>query len=173
MSRLLSMSPAAIRSVFSPEADADLFILLTIYDPTNPATVVARLCDGFTQRISETDDDVVYGLISRGDTFTFLPMEITLPTEEEAQAPKCSLTIHDVTRYIMPIIRMLNGPPSIKLELILSKTPDTVEAAFNEFYMTSISYNAEAVSAQLMMIDYEREAFPTHSFTPKLFPGMF
>lgn len=173
MSRLASMSPAAIRAVFSPEADADLYMLLTIYDPDNSSVVVARLSDGFTQRISETDNDIAYGLISRGDTFMFLPMEITLPTEDEAQAPKCSITLHDVTRYIMPIIRTLNGPPSVKLELVLSKTPDTVEASFSEFYLNGITYNADSVSASLVMIDYSMEPFPKDSFTPRLFPGMY
>jgi len=173
MSRLTSMSPAALRAVFSPEADADLIMLLTVYDPANSSTVVARLADGYTQRISETDDDVAYGVISRTNSFIFLPMEITLPTEEEAQAPKCSLVLHDVTRYITPLIRNLSGPPSVKLELVLSSTPDTVEASFSDFYLTSITYSAESVSAQLMMIDYEREGFPMHSFTPALFPGLF
>lgn len=173
LSRLTTMSAEAIRAVFSPEADSDLFFLITFYDPNNPNTVVARLCDGFTQRISETADDVVYGVVSRGNNYIFLPMEITLPTEEEAQAPTCSITLHDVTRYIMPIIRSLNGPPSIKLELVLSKTPDVVEASFSEFYMTGITYNADSVSAQLSMINYDREPFPMHSFTPLLFPGMF
>lgn len=167
------MSPEAIRAVFSPEADADLYMLLTIYDPNNPATVIARLSDGYTQRISETADDVVYGVVSRGNSYVFLPMEITLPSEEEAQAPKCSITLHDVTRYIMPLVRSLTGPPTVKLELILSKTPDIVEASFSEFYMTGVTYNAESVSADLVMIDYEREPFPSHSFTPALFPGMF
>lgn len=173
MSRLTSMSAAAIRSVFSPEADADLFMLLTIYDPTDGVTVVARLSDGFTQRISETADDVVYGVVSRSNNYIFLPMEITLPTEQEAQAPSCSITLHDVTRYIMPIIRTLNGPPSVKLELVLSTTPDTVEASFSEFYLTGITYNADSVSASLQMIDYSREGMPKDSFTPALFPGMF
>jgi len=173
MSRLGTMSPAAVRAVFSPEADSDLYMLLTIYDPTNPATVIARLADGYTQRISETDDDVVYGVVSRGNNYIFLPMNISLPTEVEAQAPTCSITMHDVTRYIMPLIRQLNGPPSVKLELVLSSTPDTVEASFSEFYLTGITYNAESVSGNLSMIDYSREGFPQHSFTPFLFPGMF
>lgn len=173
LSRLTTMSPEAIRAVFSPEADSDLYFLLTIYDPSNPNTIVARLSDGFTQRISETNDDVVYGVVSRGNNFIFLPMEITLPSEDQAQAPRCSLTLHDVTRYLIPIIRTLNGPPSIKLELVLSKTPDVVEASFSEFYLNGITYNADTVTAELSMIDYEREPFPMHSFTPLLFPGMF
>lgn len=173
MSRLTTMSPDAIRAVFSPDADSDLIFLLTIYDPTNPANVVARLADGFTQRISETDDEVVYGVVSNGYEFTFLPIEVSLPTEEEAQAPKCSITIHDVTRYIVPIIRTISGPPKIKMELVLSKTPDNVEVSFDGFYINSFTYNADSVSASLSMIDLEREPFPMHSFTPRYFPGLF
>lgn len=167
------MSPDAIRAIFSPEADSDLLFLLTIYDPTNPSTVVARICDGFTKRISETADEVVYGVTSRSQDFIFLPMEISLPTEEEAQAPRCSIILRDVTRYVIPIIRTIVGPPTVKMELVLSKTPDTVEASFAGFYISNFSYSADSVTADLSMIDYEREPFPMHSFTPAYFPGMF
>jgi hypothetical protein len=175
------MSPAALRAVFSPESDADLFFLLTIYDPQNPSQVVARLSDGFytdpatgaATRIVETADEVVYGVRSRGNDFIFLPMEITLPSEDEAQAPRCSLTLNDVTRYVTPLVRSINGPPKILMELVLSTTPNTVEASFSGFYISSITYNANTVSAELSMIDYEREPFPQHSFSPKYFPGLF
>lgn len=173
MSRLTTMSPEAIRAIFSPEADSDLLFLLTIYDPSNPSTVVARLSDGFTKRISETDTEVVYGVTSRSQDFVFLPMEISLPTEEEAQAPRCSIVLRDVTRYVIPIVRTIVGPPTVKMELVLSKTPDTVEASFAGFYISNFSYNADSVTADLSMIDYEREPFPMHAFTPAYFPGMF
>ena len=170
MSRLTTMSPEAIRAVFSPEADSDLLFLLTVYSPDNPEIVVARICDGFTKRISETDNEVIYGVTSRSQDFIFLPMEISLPTEEEAQAPRCSIVMRDVTRYIIPIVRTIVGPPKVKMELVLSKTPDTVEATFTGFYISSFSYNADSVTADLSMVDYEREPFPMHSFTPAYFP---
>lgn len=173
MSRLTTMSPEAIKAVFSPDSDADLILLLTIYDPDNPSVVVARLADGFTKRISETADEIIYGVTSRGNDYTFLPMEITLPTEEEAQAPRCSVVLHDVTRYIVPIVRTLTGPPKVKLELILSKTPEVLEASFSGFYFSNFTYNADQVTGELSMIDYEREPFPMHSFTPAYFPGIF
>jgi hypothetical protein len=173
MSRLTTMSPEAIKAVFSPDADADLIFLLTIYNPASPSQVVARLADGFTQRISETDTDVIYGVKSNGSDFIFLPMEIGLPTEEEAQAPRCSITLHDVTRYVTPIIRTITAPPPIKMELVLSKTPNIVEVSFDGFYINSFTYNANSVTASLSMIDLEREPFPAHSFTPRYFPGMF
>lgn len=173
MSRLTTMSAEGVRSLFSPEADSDLFILLTIYDPVYPNVVVMRLSDGFTKRISETADEVVYGITSGGNDFTFLPMQITLPQEEEAQAPRCSITINDVTRYITPIIRTISAPPKVLLQLVLAKTPDVVEVSFAGFYINSFTYNADSVVAALAMIDYEREPFPAHSFSPKYFPGLF
>lgn len=173
MSRLSSMSPAALKAVFSPDSDDDLIILLTIYNPSNESEVIARISDGFTQRISESETDVLYGVISNSETYTFLPMEITLPSEDEAQAPRCSIVMYDVTRYLTPIIRTITAPPRIKMELVLSKTPDVVEVSFSDFYISNFTYNADSVSAELSMIDYEREPFPKDSFTPQYFPGMF
>jgi hypothetical protein len=173
MSRLTTMSPNAIRAVFSPEADDDLITLLTIYDPANESVVLARLSDGYTKRISESDTEVIYGVTSNEHDYTFLPMQISLPSEDEAQAPRCSVVLYDVTRYITPIIRTITGPPRIKLELILSKTPDVVEVSFSDFYINNFTYNSDSVTADLAMIDYEREPFPMHSFTPRYFPGMF
>lgn len=186
MSRL-NMSPAALRAVFAPESDADLIFLLSVYVPnSNPLLPdeILRLCDGIeevlqadgsykSRRLSETDDEIFYGVISRGNQFTFLPMEITLPSENEAQAPRSTITLHDVTRYLTPIIRQISKPPKILMELVLSTSPGIVEASFSGFYISSISYNADSVSLELAMVDYEREPFPQHSFTPKYFPGMF
>ena len=173
MSRLSSMSPAAIKAVFSPDSDDDLITLLTIYNPLNELEVIARLADGFTQRISETDDEVLYGVISNGFNYTFIPMQISLPSEDEAQAPRCSIVLNDVTRYITPIIRTITAPPRIKVELVLAKSPNIVEVSFSDFYINNFSYNSQSVTADLAMIDYEREPFPVHSFTPRYFPGMF
>jgi hypothetical protein len=173
LSRLTSMSPNALKAVFSPDSDDDLIILLTVYDPDNESNVIARLSDGYTKRISENESDVIYGVTSNGFDYTFLPMEISLPSEDEAQAPRCSIVMYDVTRYLTPIIRTITSPPRIKLELVLSKSPDVIEVSFSDFFISNFTYNAESVSAELSMIDYEREPFPSHSFTPQYFPGMF
>ena len=167
------MSPSALKAVFSPDSDDDLIILLTVYNPLNESEVLVRLSDGFTKRISETEEDVLYGVTSNGFDFTFIPMQISLPSEDEAQAPRCSIVMHDVTRYLTPIIRTLQAPPRIKLELVLTKSPDVVEVSFTDFYINNFSYNKDSVTADLAMIDYEREGFPSGSFTPAFFPGLF
>jgi hypothetical protein len=178
------MSLDAIRAVFSPEADSDLIFLLTVYDPDydpldpeHSSEVLVRLADNYTGRLSvdypETPEEVHYGVTSRGEEFLFLPMEISLPSEEEAQAPRCNLTMYDVTRQLIPIIRSINKPPKITMELVLSKSPDIVEASFTGFYINDITYNSSTVTANLSMIDYEREPFPMHAFTAVYFPGLF
>jgi hypothetical protein len=167
------MSPNALKAVFSPDSDDDLIILLTIYNPDNESEVIFRLADGYTKRISETADEVMYGVTSNGNDYTFLPMQISLPSEDEAQAPRCSIVMYDVTRYLTPVIRTITAPPRIKLELVLSKSPDVVEVSFSDFYINNFNYNADSVTADLAMIDYEREPFPMHSFTPRYFSGMF
>lgn len=167
-----NLSAEALKALFSPEGDSDLFILLTIY-AADGVTPILNLSDGYTQRLSETTQDILYGVISNGVEYTFLPMEISLPSEEEGRAPKCSIVIKDIVRYLIPTIRNLAYSPKIKLQLVLSKTPNVVEVSYSGFYITSFNYNAEQVTAELSMIDYEREPFPAHSFSPAYFPGLF
>jgi hypothetical protein len=173
MSRLSTLSPTALQAMFGQETDKELILLLTIYDPSNPTQVVLRLADGFTQRISETADDVMYGVVSRGNNYIFLPMEVTMPDESDSSAPKCSIVLHDVTRYVMPVARSINGQPKVKLELVVSSTPDIVEVVFTSFYITNFSYTVDRVTIELSMIGYEREPFPQYSFNPVYFPGLF
>lgn len=190
MSRLLSsptpMSAAALKAVFSPESDSDLVTLITIYDPADNS-VVARICDGFTQRITALDTESdkadldvaqtelseVYGVVSGGRNFIFLPLQITLPSEEEAQAPRCSIVINDVTRYLIPTIRNISAPPKVRIDLVLTTNPDVLQVSFTSFYINSFTYNANTVTAELSMINYDVEPFPVHNFTPKHFPGLF
>jgi hypothetical protein len=184
MTRLSSMSPAALRAVFSPESDADLIILLTIYNPQNHSQVLYRIADGYVEdptdptkalRLGDpTAEQVVYGVVSRTHEYTFLPVEITLPNEDDSQSPRCSVTFHDVSRFLIPFVRtQLTGPAPVLLELVLSSQPDTVEASFSGFMLTSVTYNATTVSGDLTTVNYDREPFPQHTFSPLYFPGLF
>ena len=173
MSRLTTMSAGALQAVFAQETENDLILLVTVYDPLNPSQAVLQICDGFTGRISETADQVTYGVTSRGVDYIFLPVDITLPDEAENSAPQCSITFYDVTQYVMPVARSITARPKVKLELVLTSTPDIVEASFNGFYITNFTYNADRVTATLSMVNYELEPFPQYSFTPVYFPGLF
>jgi hypothetical protein len=173
------MSQSAIAALFKPDSSQTLITLLTIYDPNNETTVLTRLADNYTQRLNDlsTEPDIIYGVRRTENSvqtdYVFLPMQITLPSEEQNTAPRCSIVLTDVTRYIIPIIRNLKGPPKVKLELVLNTSVSTSEVIFDKLYISSFSYDANQVTAELSMIDYAVEPFPAYNFTPKQFPGLF
>lgn len=177
MSRLSTLSTAAIKAMFSSETEQAVVMLLTIYG-LDGSTVVIRLADNFNKRISETDADIVYGVRSRLNDYVFLPMEISLPSETQDGSSNCSIRFNFVTPEAIQIIReQLTGPVKILLELVLSDGTsadlDTVEATFSGFYITSASYSAESIILNLGMINYNTEPFPAYNFTPRNFPGLF
>lgn len=170
MSRLDSLSPACLRAMLSPEADEDLFTLLTFTGGGISEPI--RIADGYTDRLSETADEIVYGLTSRGSQFIFLPFTLTLPNDDDAD-PGCELTMHDVTRQLMPTLRTLTGPPSVTIELVLASSPDTVEASFPGFQLGAVTYNDSTITGQLTVASLAHEPFPCHTFTPSYFSGLF
>lgn len=173
MSRLGSLSPAALQAMFNPDAGDTLAVLITITGTgISPAI---RIADNYTGRIASltTDDEVVYGVVSRGQNYVFLPFQISLPTEETESAPRCQITINDVTRYLIPVIRQATTALNVTIELVLTSTPDVVEASFGGFLMSGISYNANTITADLNVESLAIEPFPQHTFTPSYFPGLF
>lgn len=171
MSRLSTLSPAAIRALFSPESDSALILLLTLTG--GGITSPIYLADSYTTTLSSTDDDVVYGVVSRAKQFIFIPFGLTLPTEDASSAPRASIVLHDVTRLVIPEIRKLTGPPDVLIELVLSTAPDAVEASFSGLKLGGIRYNSEQITAELTAESLAIEPFPTHTFTPANFPGLF
>jgi hypothetical protein len=181
MSRLNSLSAAAIKAMFSSETDQQLIMLLTIYDPTLVAGTTntvepVRLADSYTGRLDSitTEDEVYYGVTSRTKDYLFLPMQMSLPGEQDTGVGQCSLTLNYVTPEAIVLIRQhLTGPCKVLIELVLSGSPNIVEASFPGFYITSVSYNAESITLALNMISLNTEPFPSFNFTPSYFPGLF
>lgn len=176
MSRLSTLSAAAIRAMFSSETDENIIMLITIYDPDSESTAAFRLADSYTQRLTSltTDAEVIYGVPSRGNDFVFLPMTVGLPAEQDTGVGTCNLTLQYVTREAIQLIRTeLTKPTLVKIELVLSGSPNTVEAVFPGFYITGATYNADSINFELTMINLAREPFPCYNFIPSYFPGLF
>lgn len=171
MSRTLSS--AAIAALFAQESSDTLITLLT-FTGTGIATPI-RIADNFTGRISAgiNDEEIIYGVTSRGNNYIFLPFSITLPTEEAQSVPRAQISISDVTRYFTPTLRSITSPPNLEIELVLKTTPDTVEASFDGLQMGVISYNANNITAELSLPSLTVEPFPSGTFTPTYFPGLF
>lgn len=170
MSRIASLSADALRAMFSQESDDTLIVLLTI---SGSGFTTIRIADNYTERLSESDSDIVYGVTSDSVEYTFIPFSITLPTEEMEAAPRCQITINDVTRLLMPTIRSIQTAPTVQIDIVLKSNPDVVELSFGGFILSNISYNANQITADLTVESLAIEPFPAHTFTPSYFPGLF
>ena len=180
MSRLSKLSPAAIKAMFSSETDEQLIMLLTVYDPNgstdpNAATTPIRLSDNYTQRLpSTTDDEIAYGVISNSNEYLFVPMTLNLPNDQETGPGDCTITLNFVTPEIITVIRdHLRVRTKVLIELVISSNLNYIEASLQDYYITSATYNAETVTLNLGMVSYNTEPFPSFSFTPSYFPGLF
>lgn len=175
MSRLNTLSATAIRAMHAQETQEELILLVTITDPTDFQNPI-RLCDNYIDRLNSlsTDSEIIYGTTSRGEDYVFLPLEIGLPQEQETGLGQCSLKLSYVTQEAISLIReKLSEPTAVIIELVLASSPNTVEAAFTGFSITSATYNADEITLDLSMVSLSREPFPCFNFTPSSFPGLF
>lgn len=176
MSRISTLSASAIKAMFSSESEEALIMLLTIYSPADETQVAFRFADGYTKRLTSltTDTEVVYGVTSNSQDYVFLPMQIGLPTEQDTGVGTCNITLQYVTSEAIELIRtQMTKPTKVSISLVLSGTPNVIEAVFPGFYITSVNYNADAITFDLTMINLAREPFPCYSFIPSYFPGLF
>ena len=140
---------------------------------------VIRIADSWLERLDyTTTDEVIYGVKSTVSgferQFIFIPVEVQLPQESESGETSCRLVVNYVTSEMIELIRSsLNKPASTKIELVLSSSPNYVEAEFSNFFISNVSYNATQITFELNMISYSREPFPAFNFTPIYFPGLF
>lgn len=124
-----------------------------------------------TARLST--DPLKYGTVSRGDTFEYLPMTLQLPDDSSDSAPTMKLVLDNVTREAIPLIRSISTPAQVSVELVLASAPDDVEATWPDFDVVNASYDATTVSLELAINALVNEPYPSGTFTPAGFGGLF
>lgn len=111
--------------------------------------------------------------------YQFIPLQITLPDQQNSGAPRASISINDVTQEVLPYLRELQGPADVVLKIALHSNLERddivtpIEAIFTGLKLVSVTYNSDTISADLVMDGLENEPFPAHNFTPVNFPGLF
>ena len=138
-------------------------------------TEIIRISSDPTQRLVDltTPTDVVYGTISRGETFIFYPVRLRLPNDTEDGLGDLSIEIDNVHRQFTEIIRTLTSPPTFKVEIVIDNALDVVEAQWPDFELVDVKYDATLITGTLKLETYEKEPFPSGMFTPTYFPGLF
>ncbi len=95
------------------------------------------------------------------------------PADVEGQARSARLSIDNVNRAVVVVIRSLTSPPTIVAKLVLASSPDVVEVGPYEFLLRNVSYDAATISGELYDGDQGQIACPGITYTPYDFPGLY
>ena len=154
-----TLSTAALNAAMAQETGEAYLVLLTV----SHADLAAPI------RASSDGVDT----ISRGETFTAFPFDITLPEDSETGPPRAQITIDNVSREIVTAVRLISSPADILIEIVLGSAPDTVEVSFEGFEVRNVGWTALTVTADLTVESWIGEPYPHQRFTPAGFPGLF
>lgn len=166
MSRLLSLNFR--KALFSQETAEVPIFLLTITHESLAEPI--RLSTDPTTRLSDLP---TYGTVSRGETYQFAGVDVTIPDEQDQQAPRSKLAIANVTRDLVPLARSVNTPPRVKIEAVLASDLDAVEITWPALDMSHLQYDASFLVFDLTMDALVTEPYPALTFSPASFPGLF
>ena len=134
-----------------------------------------RISTDPTQELSglTTDLEKVYGTVSNGDNYVFLPVNIKLPDETDEGPGEMQIEFDNVHRAYTETIRSVYTPVTCQVDIVMDNALDTIDASWPEFQLTNISYNATTISGTLRLETMESEPYPAGSFVPSYFPGLF
>lgn len=131
-----------------------------------------RICSDPHDLLPDLGEDV-YGLVSNGDTYVFLPFDIWLPRDDKTGTVSAKISVENVDRRIIEAARTVTKPISVKMQCILGSDLDQVELSFDNFQLSNVKYDVMTVDGDLTLNYWGLEPFPSNTFTPSNFPGLF
>jgi len=114
-------------------------------------------------------------ITSGGNTYIAFPFAVTLPPDDPALQVRARLTLSHVTTELN-ILRTLAGQrerPSFTLKVIDASAPNVILQSVSGLIAASVSYNADAMHIDPTIDNFLTEPFPSATFSPSPFPGIF
>lgn len=164
---------AAFRAAaFAQETGEVVVTLLTIMHDSLADPI--RLSNDPTQRVDGTGaSQPAYGTVSRGDTYLFCPFQLLLPDDQDRTSPAARLRLSNVHQDLIPLLRSVDTPASVLVEVVLASAPDDVEVSFPPLDLSEATFDAAEIEVDLVMDTLENEPYPAESFDPSGFPALF
>lgn len=144
-------------------------VLLTIDHPL--LAEPQRLSTDNTERLS--DEPRLYCTRSRGDVYTFAPIDVILPGDSADRAPAAELGVPLVDESLLQALRSTVAPGTCRIELVDAAAPDIVEMSWGVFDIAAASFDTAEARVKLTHEHFENEPWPAGSFYPNWFGGLF
>ena len=170
----MPLSPTAKVAIMAQETTEREICLLTITHPEFDQPV--QLSTDATQylRDDEESGSPIYGTVSRGIEFIYVPISPVLPSSDSENPPAGRFSISNVSQVISPYLLMVGEHyPRITVEVVMASDPDTVNQLWPEFDLTTANIDATNAEVQISLNTANTEPIPYLRFTPAHFPNLF
>ncbi|HXT31382.1 MAG TPA: DUF1833 family protein [Vicinamibacterales bacterium] len=155
-----SLSAPMTAAVAAQETGDEPLIALTITHPSLPGPI----------RLIDAPGDVV----KNGNTYSWWPLRVTLPTESRDEMPSVSMELCSVDRAVSDAVLALSGDaPQVQYEVVLKSTPDVTERGPLYFDLRNIDGDVGLLRGALSMPGILDEPSPGGRMTPATHPALF
>ena len=170
----MPLSPNAKIAMMAQETMEREICLLTITHPEFDQPIYLSTDATMHLRDDEETGAPIYGTVSRGVEFIYVPISPVLPSSDSETPPAGRFSISNVSQVISPYLLMVNEHyPRITVEVVMASDPDTVNQTWPEFDLTTASIDATNAEVQISMNLTNSEPAPWMRFTPAHFPNLF
>jgi len=154
-----SLSLAALEAAQAQETGEVYLALVTLThaDPTFE-----------TKRYVRNTTDVV----SRGQTFTAVAFDISLPDEDDEGSREVQLVLDNVDRRDVEAVRRLTSPLQVLLEVVLASQPDVVETQAR-LGLRGVQIDAATIAGTLADDPFLHLRYPAATYSQADYPGLF
>ena len=162
-----SISSATRSALYAQETD-EVFVLLLEFDNELDNAQPIRLA------LSNVNyNSTCGGIYTDAPLFVGAFFQIELPSETGEDINAVRVAIDNVDQQIVEAVRNSVGKPKVRLWVVLSSTPNVVEAGPFRFRLENATYDNFYVRGELVYEDVVNRRWPQHDFTPHNTPGLF
>jgi len=147
----LSLSAKGQIEAQAPESGDPFLYMLEISHPTwsTPFYMVDNTVD----------------VVSNGKTYIAWPFDFINGDDDGERLPEVSITIDNVDRRLIEIIRATIDPPSMAIKMVLASDPDQVEFYMQGLTLRDVEYDAFKITWKLFAESLADQRFPADTIT--------
>lgn len=115
-------------------------------------------------------------IVSGGNTYTAFPFAVILPPDDPELQVRARVIVSNVTVELMDELRGVAGSKeriAFTLKVIEASDPNTILQTASGLVAASAKYDADRIELDLTIDNFLTEAFPSDTFSPSNFPGIF
>lgn len=170
----MPLSPRAVAAALAPETDEREVYLITLTHESWDAPIRLSTDQTVWLRNDERSGTPMYGTISRGEMYEYVPISASLPDSRDESPPVCSISISNVSRLVSPYLLMVDKKyPRASIEIVLASEPDIVDQTWPELDLNSGDMDANNVQIELGMNIASNEPMPWLRFVYAYFPNLY